>query len=144
METAAAIDRISALLDADMSETRVTPVPVPAPLAQAAELAAEVGAAASAAALTAAVLRSALEALVMQAALDEHYRQHEQSRPDLGDLAVAAAELDRHPLAAQPQLLRQAAMEISGRRPGATPEQVVLWAEARAFDPHKPPAAPSP
>lgn len=83
MEQAAAIDRISALLDADISETPVTSVPVPAPLAQAAELAAEVGAAASAAALTAAVLRSALEALVMQAALDEHYRQDEQSRPDL-------------------------------------------------------------
>jgi hypothetical protein len=43
-----------------------------------------------------AALRATLEAVVMQAALDNRYRRHPESRPDLGDLAVAAAELDGH------------------------------------------------
>jgi hypothetical protein len=63
-------------------------------------------------------LESALEAVVMQAALDDHYARHPGARPDLGDLAVAAAELDEHPLAAEPDRLRQAAVEIAVRRPG--------------------------
>lgn len=69
----------------------------------------------------------------MQAVLDDHYEHHPQSRPDLGDLAVAAAELDGHPLAAQPERLRQAAAEIARNHPGASPDDVLLWAEARAL-----------
>jgi hypothetical protein len=69
----------------------------------------------------------------MQVALDEHYARHPQARPDLGDLAVAAAELDGHPLAAEPERLRQAAAEIARHHPGASPDDVLLWAEARAL-----------
>jgi hypothetical protein len=69
----------------------------------------------------------------MQTVLDDHYAHHPQARPDLGDLAVAAAELDGHPLAAEPARLRQAAAEIAARHPGASPDDVLLWAEARAF-----------
>jgi hypothetical protein len=135
METAAVIERITALLDEDELKTSNTSMRIPAALRDAAALAVrELGVAPSATALTTAALRVRLEALVMQAVLDEHYRQYELARPDLGDLAVAAAEMDGNPLAARPELLRQAAAEISGRRPGASPDEVVLWAEARAFD----------
>ena len=69
----------------------------------------------------------------MQAVLDDHYEHHPRARPDLSDLAVAAAELDGHPLAAQPERLRRAAVEITGRHPDASPDDVLLWAEAQAF-----------
>lgn len=36
-----------------------------------------------------------------------------QSRPDLGDLAIAAAEQDGNPLADQPDFIRQAAAGLS-------------------------------
>lgn len=67
----------------------------------------------------------------MQAVLDEHYQQHPEARPSLGDLAIATAELDGHPLAVEPDRLRQAAAEIVEKRPGAGPDDVLLWAEAR-------------
>jgi hypothetical protein len=78
-------------------------------------------------------LEGALEAILMQAALDAHYERHPGARPDLGDLAIAAAELDGHPMAAEPDRIRRAASEIAGRHPGASPEDVLLWAEARSF-----------
>lgn len=91
------------------------------------------GVAPSATALTSAALRAALEAVVLQAVLDDHYERHPQARPDLGDLAVAAAELDGHRLAAEPERLRRAAAEITRAHPLAGPDDVLLWAEARAF-----------
>lgn len=92
----------------------------------------ELGAAPSTTALAAEALWATLEAIVMQAALDMHYAEHPDARPDLADLAVAAAELDGHPLASQPGLLRRAAAEIVRTRPDADADDVVLWAEARA------------
>jgi hypothetical protein len=134
MESARAVDRISQLLDADATETSNTSMRIPTALREAAALAVrELGVAPSATALTAAALRGALEAIVMQAVLDDHYKQHPQARPDLGDLAVAAAQLDGHPLAAQPERLRQAAAEIARSHPDASPDDVLLWAEARAI-----------
>jgi hypothetical protein len=134
MEASAVIARITALLDEGTHETSNTSMRIPTALRDAAALAvSELGVAPSATALTTAALRATLEAVVMQAVLDEHYRQHGQARPSLADLAVAAAEIDGHPLAAEPERLRQAAAEISGRRPGASADEVVLWAEARAF-----------
>jgi hypothetical protein len=91
------------------------------------------GVASSTTTLTTAALRAALEAVVMQAVLDDHYERNPGTRPDLGDLAIAAAELDGHPLAAQPERLRQAAAEITAKHPGASPDDVLLWAEARAL-----------
>lgn len=134
MRAAEAIERISELLDDTDPQTSNTSMRIPTALRDAAAIAvAELGAATSTTALTAAALRAALEAAVMQAALDEHYAVHPRSRPDLGDLAVAAAELDGHPLAAEPGRLRRAAAEIVEKHPGATPDEVVLWAEARAL-----------
>jgi hypothetical protein len=70
---------------------------------------------------------------LMQAALGDHYERHPHARPDLGDLAVAAAELDGHPVAGQPERLRRAATEIAANHPAASPDDVLLWAEARAL-----------
>ena len=107
---------------------------IPTALRDAAALAVkELGVAPSATALTTAALRATLEAVVMQAVLDEHYERHPGARPDLGDLAIAAAELDGHPLAAEPERLRRAAAEITAKHPDASPDDVLLWAEARGF-----------
>ena len=134
MERQAAIERLSELLDDDELETSNTSMRIPTVLKDAAALAvSELGIAPSATALTTAALRATLEAAVMQAALDDHYERHPQVRPDLGDLAIAAAELDGHPLAGQPKRLRQAAAEITANRPDASPDDVLLWAEARAL-----------
>lgn len=65
-------------------------------------------------ALTADTLRNRLEAVVLQAALDSHYREHPKARPSLADLAVAAAQLDGHPLASEADLA-VAVDPVSGR-----------------------------
>lgn len=133
MEASAAIDRISELLDHDGPGTSNTSMRIPTALRDAAALAvAELGVAPSATALTTAALRASLEAVIMQAVLDGHYERHPRARPDLGDLAIAAAELDGHPLAAEPERLRRAAAEIIGKHPDASPDDVLLWAEAQA------------
>jgi hypothetical protein len=130
MRMADTVERISQLLGSDMEQTSNTSMRIPTALRDAATLAVrELGVAPSTTALTSA----ALEAVVMQAVLDDHYERHPTARPDLGDLAIAAAELDGHPLAAEPERIRQAAAEVSARHPGADPEDVLLWAEARAL-----------
>lgn len=134
MAVLTAIEQISELLDGGGPETSNTSMRIPTALRDAAALAvSELGVAPSATALTTAALRATLEAVVMQAVLDDHYARFPQARPDLGDLAVAAAELDGHPLAAEPERLRRAAAEITGHHPDASPEDVLLWAEARAL-----------
>jgi hypothetical protein len=128
------VDRISGLLDSPALASASTSARIPAALREAAALAVtELGAAPSATALTSMALRTTLEAVVMQAVLEDHYRRYPGSRPDLGDLAIAAAELDGHPLAGEPGQLRKAADEIVGKHPDASPEHVLLWAEARAY-----------
>ena len=128
-----AIERIAELLDSSDTETANTSMRLPRALRDAAALAVEeLGAAPTATTLTAVALRGMLEALLMQAALEQHYGQHPQARPSLGDLTVAAAELDGHPLAGQPELLYQSAAEIIRTHPGADADDVLLWAEARA------------
>jgi hypothetical protein len=129
-----AIERISQLLDSDMTETSNTSMRIPTALREAAALAAkELKVAPSATALTTMALRAALEAAVMRAALDDHYAQHPEARPDLADIAIAAAELDGNPLAADPDRIRRAATEMAAAHPHPEPEDVLLWAEARAF-----------
>ena len=136
MNDGEAIDQISRLLDSSAEETTNTSMRLPVTLRDAAALAVrELGVAPSTTALTATALRAMLEAVVMQAVLDAHYRQHPRARPSLAELAIAAAELDGHPLAGRPDLLRQAADEITRTRPDADADDVVLWAEARASAP---------
>lgn len=128
-----AIDRISKLLDDAGTETANTSMRLPTALRDAAAIAVEeLGAAPSTTALTTEALRTSLDALVMQAALDVHFLQHPEARLTLGELAIAAAELDGHPLAADPARLRDAAAQIARRRPDADADDVLLWAEAQA------------
>jgi hypothetical protein len=134
MDPMQAVDRIIALLESDMGQTSNTSMRIPTALRDAAAIAVrELSVAPSTTALTAAALRTRLEAAVMQAVLDDHFRQYPEARPSLGDLAVAAAELDGHPLAGEPARIRQAALEVEARHPDAEPEDVLLWAEARAL-----------
>ena len=134
MGAADAIERINRLLDSDMTETSNTSMRIPTALREAAALAAkELQVAPSATALTTMALRATLEAAVMRAALDDHYAQNPEARPDLADIAIAAAEMDRNPLAADPERIRSAAAEIAATHPDPEPEDVLLWAEARAF-----------
>jgi hypothetical protein len=127
------ISRIGALLDAHDDRTVGTSMRISESLRDAAALAVEhLNVAPSTTALTADALRSRLEAIVLQAALDSHYRRHPRARPSLGDLAVAAAELDGQPLASQPDVLRRAAKEVVRTHPGADADDVLLWAEAQA------------
>src|SRR2546427_13177455 len=133
MQRARAIETINHLLDNRRPETSNTSMRIPTALKEAAALAVrELAVAPSATALTAAALRATLEAVVMQAALDDHYERHPDARPSLGDLAVAAADLDGHPLADDPERIRQAAAELVQRRPHARPDDLVRGAEARA------------
>ena len=74
---------------------------------------------------------AAIEAIAIQAVLDNHYREHPYARPSLADLAIAAAELDGHPLAGDPERIRRAATELVERHPDADCDDVLLWAEAR-------------
>ena len=127
------ISRIGALLDAQDDRTVGTSMRIPESLREAAALAVEhLHAAPSTTALTADSLRSRLEAIVLQAALDAHYRDEPRARPSLGDLAVAAAELDGHPLAARPEVLRRSAAAVARAHPNADADDVLLWAEAQA------------
>ena len=101
-----------------MTKTSNTSMRIPTALREAAALAAnELKAAPSATALTTMALRSALEAAVMRAALDEHYAQYPEARPDLADIAIATAELEGNPLAADPDRIRRAAAEIAAAHP---------------------------
>jgi hypothetical protein len=127
------IDRINELLDSVDPETVNTSMRIPSALRDAAALAvSELEVAPSTTVLTANALRAALEAAVMQAVLDRHYEEYPESRPTLADLAIAAAEIDGHPLADDPGLLIRSAAEVQQRHPEAGPEDVLLWAEARA------------
>jgi hypothetical protein len=129
-----AVRRIVELLDSTDGPTTNTSMRIPEALREAAAIAVgELGAAESTTALTVDALRATLEALVMQVTLDEHYRQHPSARPTLADLAIAAAELDGHPLARDRALLRRAAKQILRRHPDASADDVLLWAEAQGL-----------
>jgi hypothetical protein len=126
------IGRIGALLDAQDDRTVGTSMRISESLRDAAALAVEhLHVAQSTTALTADALRSRLEAVVLQAALEDHYRANPNARPSLADLAVAAAELDGHPLASRPEVLRRAAAAVLESHPQADADDVLLWAEAQ-------------
>jgi len=129
---AEAIDRIVALLASDDTDSVNTSMRLPASLREAVSIAVdELGLSISSGALTVDALRNSLSTAVARAALELHFEEHPEVRPTLADLAVAGAELDGHPLAKQPDLLREAAEQIVAWRPDADADDVILWAEAR-------------
>jgi hypothetical protein len=90
------------------------------------------GLAASTTELTVRGLRDELEAFAQRAVLDEHYRAHPQARPDLAEVAMAAAEIDGNPLAQRPDLVRRAAVEVEKIKDHPTPDDVLLYAAGLA------------
>jgi hypothetical protein len=131
MTTEEAIDRINELLDSTDPATTNTSMRMPKSLRDAAALAvSELGVAPSATILTANALRMMLEGTVVLAALELHFERYPEARPSLAELAMAAAEIDGNPLARKPELLERSAAEVQRRHPGASFEDVLLWAEA--------------
>jgi hypothetical protein len=114
-------------LDAD-GPTVVSSVRQPAALKEALRLAVELGLDANANDATVQALRDRLEAFAQRRALDAHYAAHPGKRPSLAEVAQAAAELDSDPLAGEPALIRRAAKEIVSLRPGATADDVLVYA----------------
>ncbi len=128
----AVLDQINDLLDAEDASTVNTSMRLPASLRDAAALAVEqLGVASSTTSLTAAALRSALETLVMLAALEAHHDRHPAARPSLTEVALALAAQDGSPLADRHDLVDRAAADIVLRHPDADADDVLLWAEAQ-------------
>lgn len=128
-------DRLKALLDLldEVGEETVnTSVRLPVQLRDAAVAAAAMGLASSTSELTVRGLRDILEAFAQRALLDAHYRAHPEVRPDLAEVALAAAELDGNSLAAQPELIRRAAKEITAIRDDPGADDVLLYAAGLA------------
>lgn len=98
-------------------DTVVTSVRQPKVLRDALKAAVDAGMDASANDAIVHALRDRLETFAQRLALDRHYESHPDARPSLVDLAIAAAELDGNPLAANPALLRRAAEEVSALKP---------------------------
>jgi hypothetical protein len=124
--------RLLELLDATEGETVGTSVRLPVALRDAAVLAAELGLAGSTTELTVRGLRDLLAAAAQRAVLDAHYLAHPDARPDLAEVALAAAQLDGHPLAEQPELVQRAADEIVSILDDPTPDEVLSYAAGLA------------
>lgn len=124
--------RLLDLLDATDGETVGTSVRLPVTLRDAAVVAADLGLAGSTTELTVRGLRDLLEAAAQRAVLDAHYEAHPDARPDLAEIALAAAALDGHPLAERPELVRRAAAEIVSITDDPTPDEVLSYAAGLA------------
>jgi hypothetical protein len=122
------VQRLLDLLDTREAETVGTSVRLPANLRDAAALATDMGLTASTTELTVRGLRDALEAFAQRAVLDAHYRAHPAARPDLAEVALAAAEIDANPLAGRPDLIRRAAKDVKALKDDPTPDDVLLYA----------------
>lgn len=126
------LQRLLELLDDTGGGTVGTSLRLPVHLRNAAGVAIELGVGASTAELTAQGMRAVLEAFAQRAVLDAHYRAHPDARPDLAEIALATAELDGHPLAAHPELIRRAAEGIADVKDDPTPDDVLLYAAGLA------------
>jgi hypothetical protein len=122
------LEQLLHLLDSVSSDTTGTSVRLPANLRDAATLAAQLGLIGSTSELAIRGIRDALEALAQRAILDAHYRAHPGVQPDLGEIALATAQLDANPLAQRPDLVLRAAKEIDRVKQDATPDDVLLYA----------------
>lgn len=124
--------RLLDLLDRTDEETVGTSIRLPVTLRDAAVVAVELGLAGSTTELTVRGLRDLLAAAARRAVLDAHYEAHSDARPDLAEIALAAAQLDSHPLATRPELIRRAAAEIVSIIDDPTPDEVLSYAAGLA------------
>lgn len=126
------LKRLLDLLDATGEDTVNTSVRLPAGLRDAAALATAMGLAGSATELTIRGLRDTLDAFAQRELLDAHYREYPAARPDLAEVALAAAEIDGNPLAERPELIRRAAEAVLALKADADPDDVLLYAAGLA------------
>jgi hypothetical protein len=126
------VRRLLELLDASGDDTVGTSVRLPVDLRDAAGIAVRLGLATSTTELTVRGLRDALDAFAQRIVLDAHYQVHPQARPDLAEVALAAAELDGNPLAERPDLVRRAATDVRAVKDDPTPDDVLLYAAGLA------------
>lgn len=120
------------LLDSIDETTVGTSVRMPVALRDAAAVAVRAGLIASTTEATVRGLLIQLEAVAQRAVLDAHYREHPEARPDLGEIAVAAAELNAHPLATRPDLVQRAAKELVLIVDDPSPDEVLAYAAGLA------------
>lgn len=126
------LKRLLDLLESVSEETIGTSVRLPAHLRDAAALAADMGLVGSTTELTVRGLQDALEASAQRAVLDAHYQSHPHARPDLAEIALAAAEIGANPLARRPELIRRAASDVASMKHDASPEDVLMYAAGLA------------
>ena len=126
------LKRLLDLLEVAGNDTVNTSIRLPAALRDAAVLAAAMGLAGSTTELTVKGLRDRLEAFAQRAVLDAHYRAYPAARPDLAEVALAAAEIDGNPLAERPELIRRAASAVRNLRADPDPDDVLLYAAGLA------------
>lgn len=114
---------------ADHQGSKATSVRLNERLHDAATLAVREGWAPSFTALVEAGLATHLGELLAEAeeqvALDQHYRDHPDARPDLWAVALAAARIDADPIADHPDLLERA---VAALGPDAHVDAVLAWA----------------
>jgi hypothetical protein len=126
------LDQIIALLDSEDDSTVNTSMRLPVNLRTAAALAVDhLNLSHSTTALTAGALRTVLETAVFDAAIEAHYAGHPGARPSLAEVALALAAQDASPLADRADVIERAAIEVAARHPGASADDVLLWAEAQ-------------
>lgn len=126
------IERFLDLLDSVDESTVGTSIRMPVALRDAAAVAVRAGLIASTTEVTVRGLLVELEAVAQRAVLDAHYREHPEARPSLGEIAVAAAELNAHPLADRPELVQRAATEIVRIVEDPSPAEVLAYAAGLA------------
>lgn len=126
------LDLLDRATEPGHADTVGTSIRLPLALRDAAMVATRAGLVGSTTELTVRGLRAELEALAQRAVLDAHYLEHPVARPDLAEIALATAELDGHPLAQRPDLVRRAAAELIGIVDDPSPDEVLGYAAGLA------------
>jgi hypothetical protein len=111
-------------------ESVVTSVRVPQGLRRAAAAVQQAGLVSSWNELLVQGARDRLEAIAHRAGLDAHYASHPQFRPTIAEVAVALARMDASDLADEPEVIEQAAAELTEIRPMASADDVLTYATA--------------
>jgi hypothetical protein len=111
-------------------ESVVTSVRVPEGLRHAATVLQEAGLISSWNELLVQGARDRVEAIAHRAGLDDHYADHPELRPAVAEVALALARMDASDLADEPELIEQAATELTVVRPDATADDVLTYATA--------------
>jgi hypothetical protein len=126
------LDLLDSVTGTGDSATVGTSVRLPVALRDAAAAAVRAGLLASITEVTVRGLHAELEAVANRAVLEAHYREHPEARPQRWEVALAAAELSGHPLAARPDLVHRAAEELVRIVDDPSPDEVLAYAAGLA------------